>query len=729
MFIRVSKVTRDDKSYSYAQVVESYRRKEDGLPAHRVVANLGQLSDLEIQNLKSAINASKNQRRVVIAGAVKPHTKISKPSQNLVYLDLAVLYDQWMRSGIGSILSEAMPISRSKISSASIVAILCMHRCQDPGSKLSATRWYQTTALPELTGVPAESFNNSRIHRALYDLEQGNLGLMAKLPRLYKKNQSNMSALFLDVSDAWFCGNGPSLAQKGLAKDGAIRTKIGIVLLCNRDGFPLRWEVVPGAASDSVTMTKTLDEVKHFPWLDGVPLVCDRAMGRTSLIQKMHEMKITFLTAVSRHEFMNYGATLAKERISFPLDDLTEDEIAVKAGKIIGKSKEFTKIRDDLFATDLGQVEVTAFADGEDRSSQFKRGNRIQVAMDLGQKIAKLVANGRYGSIMAAGASLGLKPGLASKYHGFNKLPEQVQAAILRGDANNCHMNRIEEIALKEKPDKMFEKFYEHVDRCGKNPKRTKRVYNQVHSSSNGDGSPGKIKVRVVAYFNPQMYADQKDRSRRWLKKIEDFEKDLNKRLSNSSNKRNKDSVIAEIDRFIRKKDLLRCFDVSVTGKSIGSRKALNVTLKLNESEWSKRREFDGFSVLVAHPDCKLSAGELCLLYREKDVVEKDFQTIKSVLQIRPIRHRSDQKVKAHVSICMLSLMIERFFRKNLAETSSVKAALEVLHTCHLNKYILNGESFYTITELAESQQKILKKLNALYLGDDDHLLERINRN
>lgn len=53
-------------------------------------------------------------------------------------------------------------------------------------------------------------------------------------------------------------------------------------------------------------------------------------------------------------------------------------------------------------------------------------------------------------------------------------------------------------------------------------------------------------------------------------------------------------------------------------------------------------------------------------MYREKDIVEKDFQVIKSVLEIRPIRHRSDEKVKAHVTICMLALLLERILRKNL---------------------------------------------------------------
>ena len=87
MFLRVSKVKKNKKTYSYAQLVESYRRKEDGLPAHRVVANLGQLSKLEVANLKTALSAAKENKMVGIHRKVSS-TKISKPVANLKYLAL-----------------------------------------------------------------------------------------------------------------------------------------------------------------------------------------------------------------------------------------------------------------------------------------------------------------------------------------------------------------------------------------------------------------------------------------------------------------------------------------------------------------------------------------------------------------------------------------------------------------------------------------------------------------
>jgi hypothetical protein len=66
MHIRVSRVTRQGKTYEYAQLVESFRRP-DGMPAHRVVANLGQATSLEVENLRTALGAALERKRVVVA--------------------------------------------------------------------------------------------------------------------------------------------------------------------------------------------------------------------------------------------------------------------------------------------------------------------------------------------------------------------------------------------------------------------------------------------------------------------------------------------------------------------------------------------------------------------------------------------------------------------------------------------------------------------------------------
>jgi hypothetical protein len=59
MHLRLVRTKSGGKERRYAQLVESFRRA-DGVPAHRVIASLGALSDLEIANLRTALEASGN---------------------------------------------------------------------------------------------------------------------------------------------------------------------------------------------------------------------------------------------------------------------------------------------------------------------------------------------------------------------------------------------------------------------------------------------------------------------------------------------------------------------------------------------------------------------------------------------------------------------------------------------------------------------------------------------
>ena len=69
MQIRLSRTTRNGRTYEYAQLVESYRRESDGVPTHRVIASLGALSPLELDNLRTTLKATRDRKRVVVARA------------------------------------------------------------------------------------------------------------------------------------------------------------------------------------------------------------------------------------------------------------------------------------------------------------------------------------------------------------------------------------------------------------------------------------------------------------------------------------------------------------------------------------------------------------------------------------------------------------------------------------------------------------------------------------
>lgn len=705
MQVRISRVVRDGKTYEYAQLVESYRRASDGMPTHRVLASLGALAPTEIQNLKAALAASREGKRVAVVRAPRA---VSSPKilDNLRYLDLAVLLELWNEWGLTEIIDEVLPSKQSEVSTANVVAALVLQRCVAPSSKLAATQWFPRTALPELLGLQPDQFNNTRLHRVLDELDAGGAALMAKLPRRIHECDGAFVSLFLDVTDTWFVGEGPDLAERGKTKEGFVRKKIGIVLLCNESGYPLRWEVVQGTAHDSRSMTAMIDSVAKLRWAAKTPIVCDRAMGKTAQIRTLANSGLYFVTALTTTEFPTYAEAL-------PTFEADTAEAAASAAIAAGMQK----VDDTLYVSDLG-----AFERVEAQSTPAAEAATPRRAMQLARNVEEAVNSGSQSSYTAAGRALGIRSKEAvAKYRLLCRLDEGIQREVLVGKAD--HFTLAELISIAKLP--ANEQWTAFRSPSRKTVRVQKPLAVAVAAAEAAEAVEAvevaeSFHVRVLAYFNPERFETQRASAQSELDQIQSFVADLNASLSSSRSRRTRDSVVALVDRTLRDAELLGAFEVSLAERSIEGRLHYSVAIQLNEREWVRRRRYDGFTVLVAHPALPQSATEICQLYRAKDAVEKDFQVIKSVVELRPVHHRTDGKVRAHVTLCMLALLLERTLTRRLDGHLSAKAAIELLAPCHLNRLVAGTTPLLLFTEPTAQQRDLLRQLGMQELATDD---------
>lgn len=573
-----------------------------------------------------------------------------------------------------------------------------------------------------------KQFNNTRLHRVLDDLDRATPGLFPKLAKRYAGKHGAFAHLFLDVTDTWFVGHGPSVAQRGKTKEGLKRRKIGIVLLCDERGYPLRWDVIPGNQHDSVTMMSMLRAVSSLSWVGDAPIVVDRAMGTTALLHKMSATGVRFLTAITRNEFAAYAPGLPQDLMAqlAVTNEKECEEVTEIARERIHGDKSFERVADDLFVADLGVVErkdlaalASEIAPGDDGQSDEDLAAH---AMRMGRDVELSVADGRFLSVRAAAASLGLKKGVAAKYRKLRRLPEDVQQAILTGTARSVPLAALIRVAEVDGTEAQREAFAAVVESHEGTPRRAPAQPKPASAKP-----PKELRLRVVAYFNPERFAQQRWAAHRKIQSVHTFVEELNERLRSPRARQTRQKILATIDRRLRRDDLIEAFHVEVEERFIEGHARYQAKVEVDQAEWRRRRSFDGFSVLVAHPDVPNPASELCRLYRAKDIVEKDFQVIKSVVEVRPVRHRTDEKVRAHVTLCMLALLLERSLRDALAGKLTSGAALESLESCRLNLYAGDPElPVYTTTELDKAQRAILRTLNMDLLADDDHLAERI---
>lgn len=713
MHVRIVRTKRAGKVREYPQLVHSYRR-DDGVPAHRVIASLKDLTAVEVDNLRTALRAGRLGQRVV--PQLQSRLRFARPSQNLRYLDLAVLLELWRRWGLDALLEQLLR-NEADVSAADVVAALVLQRCVAPGSKLFAERWFPTTALPELLALPPKKFNNTRLHRVLDQLDRATPMLMERLSARCLDRGGPFTCLFVDVTDTWFEGHGPELAERTKTKEGRLARKVGIVLLCDDRGYPLRWQVVAGRSADNKVMHSMIAQVRQVSWTQDVPLVVDRAMGSSADIALLQQSELKFVTAIRSTEYGSYARELPWRSIGSLTPSLHEDSAADKdltdeAGRRVHAAG-MQRVHDELFITDCGVVQPDEPA--VIVPSPTVEPGRLANVLWRALQNREVVSRGDYPTYNAAARALGVTIRAAKKHRGLLCLEDSVQRDVLDGRAECLSIQRL--LAVAKLPEHEQRQEFDRLVRSAPAP----RVPAPATSPTEPPSIPPEP-VRVVAYFNPDLFLRKRRTAERCRARIEQFVAQLNG--SGRARRANWDDrkLIRSVEAKLREEQLLKVYDVAIDTTSDGER---YVQLRLDEAEWQRRRRYDGFSVLVAHDKLSLGAHEIVKLYRAKDLVEKDFQVIKSVVRIRPVHHCTDAKVRAHVTLCMLALLLERAAVRELG-ARSLPELTEVLAPCHLNRYASDADTRYLLTQLSSDQQSRLEAMGMSHLADDEVLAERI---
>src|SRR5206468_541036 len=101
------------------------------------------------------------------------------------------------------------------------------------------------------------------------------------------------------------------------------------------------------------------------------------------------------------------------------------------------------RVTDKLWVTDLGVVEVGASLEAELDSKQSRAVSTVVQILERGRKIQEAVAAGQFTSFNAAGRALGINPSATKQACPLARLPQDVQAAILGGQADHCSIGEL----------------------------------------------------------------------------------------------------------------------------------------------------------------------------------------------------------------------------------------------------------------------------------------------
>jgi hypothetical protein len=130
--------------------------------------------------------------------------------------------------------------------------------------------------------------------------------------------------------------------------------------------------------------------------------------------------------------------------------------------------------------------------------------------------------------------------------------------------------------------------------------------------------------------------------------------------------------------------------------------------LRVDKKAADAEANLDG-KFLLRCSDPKLSAEDIALGYKQLLEVERGWRDMKQIIDLRPVYHRHEQRIRAHVLLCWLALLLIRLIETEVGDTwPTIRAELQRLH---LGTFTGPAGTFRQRTELTTSQKKILSAL------------------
>jgi transposase len=212
--------------------------------------------------------------------------------------------------------------------------------------------------------------------------------------------------------------------------------------------------------------------------------------------------------------------------------------------------------------------------------------------------------------------------------------------------------------------------------------------------------------LRYILCNNPlRAKSDNAKREKRINKTIEKLET-LKKSISKGKKEKPEKYIIEKVASILNKHH---------------TKKFLNIKTGVNSLEYSKDEEeinrdkkLDGKYTLKTTiketPDNLMDKETIRKHYKSLSQVEDAFKDIKNYIDMRPIYHYRERRVKAHVFICFLAYYLLKHMEirlKPLLENYTLYELTDELKKLQLNTMDLCGETFPQFTEKTELQKQI----------------------
>jgi hypothetical protein len=178
-----------------------------------------------------------------------------------------------------------------------------------------------------------------------------------------------------------------------------------------------------------------------------------------------------------------------------------------------------------------------------------------------------------------------------------------------------------------------------------------------------------------------------------------------------------REQLVAQLTELIEGTDALSEFKRGELRGKITAKPGLNRYLRttpgglprIDAARIKAEENLDG-KYLLRTSDSKMTAEDIALGYKQLLQVERGWRDMKQVIDLRPVYHRLEERIRAHVILCWLALLLIR-----IAETgtgSTWPAIRRELDRLHLGTFTGPTGTFRQATALTKPQIDLLAKLD-----------------
>lgn len=178
-----------------------------------------------------------------------------------------------------------------------------------------------------------------------------------------------------------------------------------------------------------------------------------------------------------------------------------------------------------------------------------------------------------------------------------------------------------------------------------------------------------------------------------------------------------RDLLITQLEQMIEGSDAL-----SATGRARlsgvipakdGLKKFLKTTpgglLRIDTARIKAEQRLDG-KFLLRCGDARISATDIALGYKQLLEVERGWRDMKQIIDLRPVYHHLEDRIRAHVTLCWLALLLIRITETTTGQTwNHLRAELQRIH---LGTFTGTHGTFAHRTQLTAGHKLILKALD-----------------